>query len=147
MKGKEKHLPKETWVYKVSIGVANTGFLPTNVTEIATKINAVLPVIVTLDIKDRDMTQSTLSGSHLSVDHKMPSLQPVDGYSPMHQKVGQLAGRLSTRIEYSGSDGTAERALCTWIVEIPDGVKSLVATAVHPRAGTCSIEIPLDKDR
>jgi hypothetical protein len=58
-----------TLTYKVTIGVANTGFLPTNVTNNASKIKAVLPVLVELRAEGDGV------------------IKPADGYSPLFQQV------------------------------------------------------------
>ena len=66
------------------VGVANTGFLPTNVTAQAVKNNAVLPTSVEIapDNPDTD------------------SFTPLDATAPLRVTVGQLAGRLSSRVEW-----------------------------------------------
>lgn len=52
------------------------------------------------------------------------------------REVNMVAGRRS------GSDGTPDRALSVWMVVAPKGT-SLLATAVHPRAGTATAAISL----
>ena len=70
--------------------MSNTGFLPTNVSALANKINAVLPVYVELGSK----AAATIDGT------PEISLVPLDGYSPFRVTVGQLSGRLSTRVHW-----------------------------------------------
>jgi hypothetical protein len=70
----------ELFVWKIKIGLANTGFLPTNVSDMALKISAVLPI-------------------RLEITSEYP-LKSFDGYSPLCVRLGQLNGRLSSRIEW-----------------------------------------------
>ena len=71
-------------------GVANTGFLPTNVTEMATKIKAVLPVAVEIEAEVGDADSNS--------GHSQVTM--LDGYSPSRVLVGQLSGRLATRVNW-----------------------------------------------
>lgn len=100
-------LGADTW--RVSIGVANTGWLPTYVTEKAKKDNLVRPASVELQ-----------------------GCEIVDG--PARQDVGQLAGALSARFN-QGDGGSPERALASWVVRAAPGAE-LTAVATHQRAGT-----------
>lgn len=111
-----KPKPKCTW--RVMVGVANTGFLPTNVSEMGTKINVTLPVEV-----------------EIYPSEGYPDLSPADGHSPMRTSIGQLSGRLSTRVEWSGCDGTPDRALCTWLITAAADLPGIHVVASHPRAG------------
>lgn len=119
--GEDKKTLDGKFMYRIKVGVANTGFLPTNVSEMATKIKAVLPLIVELESSE---------------------IQSSDGYSSLSQLHGQLLGRLSTRLEYSGTDGTSDRCLATFLVTSKPGVEVRVV-AKHSRAGTVSSTIVL----
>jgi len=104
----------DTW--RVSVGIANTGWLPTHVTEKAKKDNLVRPVAV------------ELSGAEVLA-------------SPARREVGQLAGSLSARFN-QGDGGSPERALATWLVRAPSGTEVTIV-ASHQRAGTKTITITL----
>lgn len=98
-----------TW--RVQAGVANTGWLPTDVSAWARKHNIVLPTTVELtgDVE-------ILSG-------------------PARVQVGQLAGRSALRLDGGArNDGTADRAAVSWIVRAAAGVDITVEVA-HQRAG------------
>ncbi len=73
----QKYLPG------VFIGVSNTGYLPTNVTENAMKIKAVLPVTIEIAYESNDRV-----------------LRVADGHSPLRVPVGQLSGRSATRLDW-----------------------------------------------
>lgn len=64
--------------------MANTGFLPTNVTAQAAKMNAVLPASVDIAPDNPDVDSFTT----------------LDGSSPLRVTVGQLSGRLNSRVEW-----------------------------------------------
>ena len=98
-----------TW--RVRAGVANTGWLPTTVTERARANGLVLPAVV------------ELSGAEELLD------------PPARREVGQLEGRSTTELP-SGptNDGTPDRALVTWTVRAEPGAELLIE-AHHPRAG------------
>jgi hypothetical protein len=101
-------------VVRVSVGVANTGWLPTYVTAHADKTNLVRPLTVELRLPD---------GATI-----------VDGAN--RRKLGQLAGRAGFRLNGGArNDGTPDRVLATWLVRT-DEPAAIVAVAVHPRAGT-----------
>jgi hypothetical protein len=48
---------KEKNMYRIKIGVANTGFLPTNVSEMATKVKAVLPLMIEISTNNEKILQ------------------------------------------------------------------------------------------
>ena len=105
-------LGDDTW--RVEVGVANTGWLPTYVTARAQKHDLVLPIVA-------DLT--------------LPEGAEVIG-GPNRHELGQLAGRSGFRLDGgSRNDGTPDRALTSWIVRAPAGAQVEVA-AVHQRAGT-----------
>ncbi len=106
-----------TW--RVEIGVANTGWLPTHVSERAAKRDLVRPVTVAID------------GAR--------GLEVVHG--PARVRLGQLAGRSAARFN-GGNDGTPDRALAAWIVRARQG-DTVTAVAQHPRAGTVRASIVL----
>jgi len=104
-------LGEGTW--RVRAGVANTGWLPTTVTERARANALVLPAVV------------ELTGP--------AGLEVLD--PPARREVGQLAGRSELELR-SGrtNDGTADRTLVTWTVRAPAGTE-VVIEARHQRAG------------
>lgn len=109
-------LGNDTW--RVEIGVANTGWLPTHVTETARKHNLCLPGWVQLD-----------------------GAETVG--SPARAQFGNLAGR--SAFSLSGgirNDGTPDRHLHSWVVRGGAGTE-LTLTASHERAGTVSTVVTL----
>jgi len=102
-----KQLGPDTW--QVSVGVANVGWLPTQVTEKAKKDGIVRPVVV------------ELAGAEI-----------VGGSARI--ELGQLDGAIAARFN-QGDGGAPERALASWVVRCSAGTELLV-TASHQRAGT-----------
>lgn len=105
-----------TW--RVEAGVANTGWLPTDVSARARKNDLVRPVV------------AEVAGEEVAV---------VGG--PARQTLGQLDGRAALRFA-DGHDGTPDRALATWVVEADPGTEVTV-TAWHPRAGRTRATVTL----
>ncbi|MEQ8437891.1 MAG: M14 family metallopeptidase [Ilumatobacter fluminis] len=103
--------------WRVDVGVANTGWLPTQVSALAAKENLVLPLAV-------EVTGGAV----------------IDG--PARREFGQLDGRSALRFR-NGHDGTPDRVLATFVVSAPAGTQ-LTATAAHPRAGRATITITLE---
>jgi hypothetical protein len=104
-----------TW--RVTIGVANTGWLPTTVTAQAAIHDLVRPIV------------ADLAGAGVVV---------LDG--PVRRKLGQLDGSSAVRF---GAGGTPDRTACSWLVTAPAGAEVTV-TVRHQRAGTDSVTIALD---
>lgn len=113
-------LADSTW--RVELGVANTGWLPTYVSARARKENLVLPLVAELVAPD---------GARI-----------VDG--PARRRLGQLEGRATMRFS-DGVDGTPDRALATWVLEGPAGT-AVELVARHPRAGIVSAHVTLGGD-
>ncbi len=107
---------EETW--RVDVGVANTGWLPTDVSALARKERLVAPLTV------------ELLGDDVEV---------LDG--PPRRRLGQLAGRAAMRFS-GGNDGTPDRALASWTVRAGVGTEVAV-DARHPRAGRVTRSITL----
>ena len=107
----------DTW--RVEVGLANTGWLPTDVSKRARKERLVKPIVV------------ELTGDGVEVLDK-----------PARREVGQLEGRAATRFAY-GNDGTPDRVLVTWSVTAQEGAVVTIV-AKHDRSGqvsvTCSLE-------
>ena len=104
-------------VWRVEAGIANTGWLPTTVTDRAARSNLLQPVI------------AELTG--------IEGLQIVDG--PNRRRLGQLAGRSRFRLDGgSRSDGTPDRVLVTWTVRTAADAfpPDVVVSAAHQRAGS-----------
>jgi hypothetical protein len=106
-------------VWRVRAGVANTGWLPTDVTAWARKHHLVLPVTAEVLLPDG---ASVLGG-------------------PARVELGQLEGALAARLG-GGNDGTPDRALATWLVRAPAGTEVTIE-ARHPRSGTTRTTLPL----
>ncbi len=108
----------DTW--RVEAGVANVGWLPTDVSALARKEHIVKPITV------------EISGEPVEV---------LDG--PARRKLGQLSGRSALRFT-DGNDGTPDRALASWVVRGEPGLV-VVVNAAHERAGSVSVQCSLSQ--
>ena len=113
-------LGADTW--QVEVGIANTGFLPTDVSALARKEHLVRPVTI------------ELAGAEV-VDGPARRRLGTDAAGPAS---GQLEGRAALRFAH-GNDGTPDRALVRFVVRGRSGTR-LTVTAEHDRAGRCSAE-------
>jgi hypothetical protein len=114
-----------TW--RVEAGVANTGWLPTQVSERARKADLVRPVTV------------ELVPPGVGPDGAA-AVEILDG--PARRQLGQLEGRAALAFR-QGNDGTPDRALLGWLVDAAPGtVLELVAR--HDRAGEVRRTVTLD---
>lgn len=105
-------------MWRVRVGIANTGWLGTEITAFANTNKIVLPLT------------AEISGA-----------TPVEGGARV--KLGQLAGRSAFRVSGDGkSDGTPDRVLHSWLVRGKRG-ETVTITAVHQRAGTATVAIVL----
>lgn len=110
-------------VWRVRLGVANTGWLATTITQHAHNKKIVLPAVVEI---------ANVSGATVNL---------VEGEARV--RIGQLDGRAKFLLDGGMlSDGTPDRHLHTWLVRAGSGTK-LVLTASHQRAGTASTTITL----
>jgi hypothetical protein len=110
-------------VWRVRLGVANTGWLSTEVTQHAHAKRIVLPAVVEI---------ATSKGGNVDL---------VEGESRV--RIGQLSGRAKFLLDGGMmSDGTPDRHLHTWLVRAPSGT-ALRLTASHQRAGTVSTVVTL----
>lgn len=107
-------LGADTW--RVEVGIANTGYLPTYVSNHAKKDKLVLPLV-----------------AHLG------GAEVVGG--PARLELGQLGGRLDARFA-GGSDGSPDRTLASWVVRGSAGTQVDVSVS-HQRAGTTSVVLTL----
>jgi len=101
--------------FRVSAHIANTGWLPTQVTAKASKNDRVRPIVAEL-VVDPDAGER---------------VQFVG--APARQEAGQLAGGSAARFSH-GNDGTPDRTVVTWVVRCPRGTE-LIVTVRHDRAG------------
>ncbi|MEZ5377063.1 MAG: M14 family metallopeptidase [Acidimicrobiales bacterium] len=108
-------------VWRINAGVANTGYLPTTVTEWAAKKSIVRPVVADIELPDG---AATIEGT----SHRQP--------------LGQLAGFAQARFT-GGNDGTPNRALVSWVVRAAAGTKVDIV-ASHQRAGTTRCTVTLE---
>jgi hypothetical protein len=108
-------------LWRVEAGVANTGWLPTDVSVQARKEQLVAPVTVEL------------------VPDAEASIVVVDG--PARRRHGQLAGRADLRFR-GGNDGTPDRILASWTVGGPAGAVGTIVAA-HDRCGRTDEEFRL----
>lgn len=102
-----EQLGSDTW--RVDVGIANTGWLPTYVTEKAKKDGIVRPILV-------ELTGAEIVGG------------------PSRQELGQLDGSMAVRFN-QGDGGSPERALASWVVRCAPGT-ALQVSASHQRAGS-----------
>ena len=110
-------------VWKVRLGVANTGWLSTTVTQHAKKMKIVLPAVVEI---------AAANGASLDV---------VEGEARV--RIGQLEGRSKVLLDGGAmSDGTTDRHLQTWVVRAKSG-SVITLSASHQRAGSVSTSITL----
>jgi len=112
-------LGANTW--RVGVGVANTGWLPTDVSALARKHSMVLPI---------------------TAEIRVPNGQVVG--SPTRVKLGQLEGRAAFRLNGGAmSDGTPDRVRHEWVVSCAPGTEIEVDVR-HPRAGRASARVVLE---
>ena len=117
-------------VWRVRVGVANTGWLPTDVTQHSRLMKLVLPVTIEIG-PSGSASGGTSSGA----------VDLVEGEARV--RVGQLAGRAKYLLDGGAmSDGTPDRHLHTWLVRGRAG-STLAVTATHPRAGTATTTVTL----
>ena len=107
-----------TW--RVTVGVANTGFLPTTVTTHAAIHDLVRPIVADLE---------------------GPDVRVLDGSA--RRSLGQLSGSSSVRL---GAGGTPDRTTCSWLIAAAPGAEVTV-TVRHQRAGTDVVTISLEPTR
>lgn len=107
--------------WRVEVGVANIGWLPTHVTERAKKRSLTLPIVVELVLPDG---ASVVGG-------------------PTRVEMGQLEGRSAFRLDGGiRNDGTPDRCLATWLVRGTPGTV-VRAEARHQRAGRARADVTL----
>ena len=110
-------------VWKVRLGVANTGWLPTTVTQHAKKMKIVLPAVV------------EISGANRS------AIEVIEGEAKV--RIGQLEGRSKVLLDGGAmSDGTTDRHLQTWIIRAKRG-SVVTLSASHQRAGSSTTLLTL----
>lgn len=111
-----------TATFHVRVVVANTGWLPSQLTTRAVERKAVLPLEVEITIPKG----ARLVGGETKVE------------------AGQLEGRALKRamLGWQGDDSTSDRAKVEWVIESPKGGKVKIE-ARHQRAGTVRREIKL----
>jgi hypothetical protein len=105
-----------TW--RVEAGVANTGWLATDVSQLARKQRLVKPIT------------AELTGDGVAV---------VGG--PARLQLGQLEGRAALRFR-NGSDGTPDRVLASWVVSARPGTLAEIV-AKSDRTGRISAQVVL----
>ncbi|MEM8621439.1 MAG: M14 family metallopeptidase [Actinomycetota bacterium] len=106
-------------VWRIFVGVLNSGWLPTDVTALARRDAIVLPIEVELI--------------------GVAAADVLDG--PTRRELGQLAGAVSARFEQGGG-GSPERAMATFTVRAPRGTE-IAIEARHQRAGRRSTTVTL----
>ena len=111
----------DTW--RVVIGVANTGWLPTTVTSKARQDDLVQPILADIERED---------GGDVEV---------LDGAA--RRTLGQLGGSSSARFS-NGTGSTPDRTSCSWLVRSAPGT-TIAVTVRHQRAGSDSVRLVLDR--
>jgi hypothetical protein len=114
-----RRLGDDTW--RVEAGVANVGWLPTDVSALSRRKSLVKPAF------------AEIGGG---------GVQVVGG--PARQQIGQLEGRAALRFA-DGSDGTPDRALVSWVVAAPEG-STVTISAASDRAGRVSADVVLREE-
>jgi hypothetical protein len=109
-------LPLGDGVWRVEVGIANTGWLPTHVSERARKDGRVLPITATIQ----------------------SDVEVLGGTARV--ELGQLAGASSARFN-AANDGTPDRVLATWIVRTARD--RIDVTVSHQRAGCQTVSVAL----
>ncbi|MCU1387530.1 MAG: peptidase family protein, partial [Ilumatobacteraceae bacterium] len=112
-------------LWRLEVGIANTGWLPTTVSARAARANMVLPITARLDLPD--------------------GVEIIGGTNRV--RLGQLAGRSSFRLDGgSRNDGTPDRVLATWTLRGPSSTAgfSVSVIAEHPRAGTRAATVSIE---
>ena len=109
-------LADDTW--RIEAGIANTGWLPTDVSAYARKHNLVKPAF------------AELSGQGLTV---------IGGAA--RQQFGPLEGRAAMRFA-GGHDGTPDRALLAWVASGAEGAEATVSV-ISDRTGRISSSVVL----
>ena len=115
-----KRVGDDTW--RVVIGVANTGWLPTTVSSKASQEDLVRPIVA--EITSREA---------------MDSIDVLDGAA--RRTLGQLAGSSAARFTNSTA-GTPDRVTCSWLVRAAPGT-AITVSVQHQRAGSDSVELTL----
>lgn len=117
-----KHLNDS--MFSLRVVVANSGWLPTNVTEKATERKAVRPVEVELVLPE--------GATLVQGEHRL--------------ELGQLEGRDQKRnMLFTGGDFTGDRAKGEWVIDAPGG-GTLRVEARHQRAGLAIENVELTSD-
>lgn len=108
--------PAGEGAWRVRVVVENTGWLPTQVTQMALDRRAVLPLRAEIDLPD---------GAVLVTGSAKLDLGQLAGRALKDSAIGMFA---------FGSDDTSDRTVAEWIVAAPDGTE-LPVTVRHDRAG------------
>jgi hypothetical protein len=104
--------------WRIEVGLINTGWLPTDVSQRARKEKLVKPIVV------------ELTGEQVTVIDK-----------PARREVGQLEGRAAMRFTRR-RDGTPDKALVAWTVQADEGAVANIV-AKHDRSGQVSVTCPI----
>ncbi len=136
-------------LYKVKLGLANTGWLGTTVSKWADKHDIVLPITAMIATSAAASAAVAVVGAGAGVDANVGAgkesgrpLELLDGFAPK-VKLGQLDGRAKFLVSGDAkNDGTPDRCLHFWVVRGEPG-QQIKLTATHPRAGTAEATVTL----
>jgi hypothetical protein len=118
---RSESLGGDTW--RLEVGIANTGWLPTDVSAHARSTHMVLPIVAEV----------------AEVAEVAGGVEVLGG--PARLELGQLDGRSAAR--FGGRhDGTPDRVLATWVVRAPAGTEVRVQVS-HQRAGSVAAAVVL----
>jgi murein tripeptide amidase MpaA len=112
----------DTW--RVVIGVANTGWLPTTVSTKARQDDLVRPILAEITSGDSAATIEVLDGA-------------------VRRTLGQLAGSSAARFT-NATGSTPDRTSCSWLVRAASGT-SVTVTVRHQRAGSDAVQVTLER--
>ena len=108
---------KTRFPWRVVVGVANSGWLPTTVSTKARQEDLVRPILADL----------------------VGDVEVLDGAA--RRTLGQLAGSSAARFT-DGARSTPDRATCSWLVSARSGT-TITICVQHQRAGSDSVELVL----
>ena len=135
-------LGDDTW--RVEVGVANTGWLPTHVTARAANNARVRPIVAELLEAVPEIVAAgaaTRNEAHQFREGREGSGVEFLG-GPARVTIGQLGGGVDARFRH-GRDGTPDRALVSWTIRAAAGT-DVTAIVHHDRAGRDSVAIRLE---
>jgi hypothetical protein len=118
-------LGADTW--RIRFSVANSGYLPAYVTQLALQRKAVRGVVFEIHLPENDPEVSLVQGKH-----RIEGPQ-LEGHAPKTTLLAFLPPR----------EVTADRAVAEWVIRAPKGAR-IAMSARADRAGVVRSEVTLD---